>query len=146
MKKCRTAGGLALAGLLVCILVVMFRWSDRRTSAPFEVGKVLPAHIREGLDLTDEQLQQIEALEKDVRKRLQGILTEKQLNKVEKTDRGTSFGLFGSEKPSARDTTSPPAIAWFSTLEDGLAEARRTGKPIFFLSAAPHCAGVSGIW
>jgi hypothetical protein len=28
----------------------------------------------------------------------------------------------------------------------GLAEAKRTGKPILFVSAAPHCAGVSGMW
>jgi len=38
------------------------------------------------------------------------------------------------------------AIQWFATLEAGRAEAARTGKPILFLSAAPHCGGVSGIW
>jgi hypothetical protein len=37
-------------------------------------------------------------------------------------------------------------IQWFATLERGLAEAKRTGKPILFVSAAPHCAGVSGMW
>ena len=26
------------------------------------------------------------------------------------------------------------------------ATAERTGRPILFVSAAPHCAGVSGIW
>lgn len=41
---------------------------------------------------------------------------------------------------------SPPAIQWFATLDRGLAEARRTGKPILFASAAPHCAGVPGMW
>ena len=42
----------------------------------------------------------------------------------------------------------PPAnsIQWFATLKAGLAEAQRTGKPILLVSAAPHCAGVSGIW
>ena len=25
-------------------------------------------------------------------------------------------------------------------------EARRTGRPILLVSAAPHCAGVSGTW
>jgi hypothetical protein len=37
-------------------------------------------------------------------------------------------------------------IAWFATLEAGRAEAKRTDKPILFLSAAPHCGGVSGLW
>ena len=37
-------------------------------------------------------------------------------------------------------------IQWFATWEAGKAEAERTGRPILFLSAAPHCAGVSGIW
>jgi hypothetical protein len=37
-------------------------------------------------------------------------------------------------------------IQWFATLERGQAEARRTGMPILFLSAAPHCGGISGIW
>ena len=42
----------------------------------------------------------------------------------------------------------PPArtIAWFGTLEAGRAEAERTGRPILFLSAAPLCGGVPGIW
>jgi hypothetical protein len=37
-------------------------------------------------------------------------------------------------------------IQWFARLKDGLAEARRTGKPILFLSAAPSCGGVPGVW
>lgn len=40
----------------------------------------------------------------------------------------------------------PGGIAWYATLERGLAEAKRSGRPILFLSAAPHCAGISGIW
>jgi hypothetical protein len=48
-------------------------------------------------------------------------------------------------------TTSPatgkdPAIQWYATLERGLAEAKRTNKPILFVTGAPHCAGVSGMW
>ncbi len=39
-----------------------------------------------------------------------------------------------------------PSIQWFATLERGLAEARRTGKPILFAAGAPHYAGVSGMW
>lgn len=39
-----------------------------------------------------------------------------------------------------------PRIAWYSTLEGGLAEAKRSNRPILFTSAAPQCLGVSGIW
>lgn len=38
------------------------------------------------------------------------------------------------------------AIQWFATLSRGLAEAKRTGKPILFVSGNPSCAGVSGMW
>jgi hypothetical protein len=37
-------------------------------------------------------------------------------------------------------------IMWFATLEAGRTEAKRTDKPILFVSAAPHCGGVSGLW
>lgn len=37
-------------------------------------------------------------------------------------------------------------IAWHGTWEGGLAAAKKTGKPIMFLSAAPHCRGVPGTW
>lgn len=37
-------------------------------------------------------------------------------------------------------------IQWYATLDAGLREAKRSGRPILFLSAAPHCGGVSGVW
>ena len=37
-------------------------------------------------------------------------------------------------------------IAWYSTLKQGLAVAKPTGRPILLVSAAPHCHGISGIW
>ena len=40
----------------------------------------------------------------------------------------------------------PERIAWYSVLEDGLAEAKRSGKPIMFLTAAPQCASIPGMW
>jgi hypothetical protein len=46
-------------------------------------------------------------------------------------------------QPSA-ETKSDAIIPYYATLDRGLAEAKRTGKPILFVSAAPHCAGVSG--
>ena len=41
---------------------------------------------------------------------------------------------------------APPRIAWYGTLESGLAEAQRSGRPILFVSGAPQCLGVPGIW
>ncbi|MCP4461435.1 MAG: hypothetical protein GY819_01405 [Planctomycetaceae bacterium] len=40
----------------------------------------------------------------------------------------------------------PTGINWYGVLQDGLAEAKRTGKPILLTSAAPQCIGVSGMW
>ena len=44
------------------------------------------------------------------------------------------------------DEPVPPRIAWYGTLKSGLAEAQRSGRPILFVSAAPQCLGVPGIW
>ena len=57
----------------------------------------------------------------------------------------------GPGGPGGRMNQSPATpegagIQWYATLDRGLAEAKRTGKPILFVSAAPHCAGVSGMW
>src|SRR5262245_23310204 len=45
----------------------------------------------------------------------------------------------------ADDGTAQGGIQWFATWESGLREAQRSGRPILLVSAAPHCAGVSGI-
>ena len=37
-------------------------------------------------------------------------------------------------------------IQWFATLEPARRVAEKTGRPILFLTAAPHCGGVSGMW
>lgn len=39
-----------------------------------------------------------------------------------------------------------PGIAWYGVLADGIAESKRAGKPIFFITAAPQCGGVPGMW
>ncbi len=41
---------------------------------------------------------------------------------------------------------APPKIAWYGTLKSGLAEAKRSQRPILFVSGAPQCLGVPGIW
>ena len=37
-------------------------------------------------------------------------------------------------------------IAWHGTWKGGLVEAKRTGKPIMLVSAAPQCHSVPGVW
>ena len=49
----------------------------------FELGKVLPPHIREELALTEAQEKELIALEKDVKRRLEKILTADQLRIIE---------------------------------------------------------------
>ncbi len=40
----------------------------------------------------------------------------------------------------------PEHIAWYSNLDDALAEAKRTNRPILVHAAAPQCSGVPGMW
>jgi len=37
-------------------------------------------------------------------------------------------------------------VAWYVTWDTGLAEAKRSNRPIFFMSAAAQCTGVSGVF
>jgi hypothetical protein len=37
-------------------------------------------------------------------------------------------------------------IAWYPILDDGLAEAKRTNKPILFMAVASQCGGISGVF
>lgn len=41
--------------------------------------------------------------------------------------------------PSAAGQGLKKGITWYGVLQDGLDEARRTGKPILLTSAAPQC-------
>ncbi len=51
--------------------------------------------------------------------------------------KGPSYG--GSVSDSK---TVAPGIAWYGVLQDGFDEAKRSGKPILFVTAAPQCGGV----
>lgn len=141
----------------------------------FELGRVLPPFVRVDLDLTADQEKQLAALEAEVKQKLEKILTADQKKKLADLrppmgpmGKGGPGGPPGKGKggfkdgppPKGGDKDGPPpkkddggeqakaggGIQWFATLEAGKAEAERTGRPILFLSAAPHCAGVSGIW
>jgi hypothetical protein len=49
----------------------------------FQLGWVLPPHVRNDLELTEEQQKQIAELEKEVKQRLEKILTEKQKRQIQ---------------------------------------------------------------
>ncbi|MGC4042469.1 MAG: hypothetical protein QM758_01545 [Armatimonas sp.] len=52
-------------------------------------------------------------------------------------------------RPSNERTVPTPTeggIVWFGSLKAGLAEAKRTNRPVLLLSAAPQCHGIPGIW
>jgi len=51
-----------------------------------------------------------------------------------------------SQKAPVTKPQAGGGVQWFTHLKDGLAEARRTGKPILYLSAAPSCGGAPGVW
>jgi len=51
---------------------------------------------------------------------------------------------YGGSVPKSRKVVT--GIAWYGVLTEGLAEAKRTGKPILFITAAPQCGGVPGMW
>lgn len=142
----------------------------------FELGRVLPPFARDELDLTAEQEEKIAALEKEVKAKLERILTTEQRRKLRSirppmppggTDGGPDGGPGGERegRPGGRkgrpdgpppgkkgqdrpddEQASAGGIQWFTSLEQGRAEAARTGRAILLVSAAPHCGGVSGIW
>jgi len=130
----------------------------------FELGRVLPPFVREDLDLTDEQEKQVAALENEVKEKLKKILTAEQQKKAARArppmgpppdfdgppGKGHGPGGKGKDGPPPKKDDGEQArtggIQWFPTWEACKAEAERTGRPILFVSAAPHCAGVSGIW
>ena len=55
-------------------------------------------------------------------------------------------GATASEEPAALASEGTRHIAWYGTWELGLAEAKRTGRPILLMSAAPRCHDVPGLW
>ena len=65
-------------------------------------------------------------------------------------ERGGRSGPRGGGPPKLEPTApleaSVEKIAWHGTWAAALAEARRTGRPILLIAAAPHCHNISGVW
>ncbi len=51
-----------------------------------------------------------------------------------------------SQATVVQEQAAPTRIQWFGTLEQGLAEAKRTNRPIMMSAAAPSCGGIAGEW
>ena len=70
--------------------------------------------------------------------------------------KGATKGTKGpnQEKPkgSAMDVPEHPqdigdaGVAWYTTWASGLEEAKRSNRPIFFMSAATTCSGIPGVF
>lgn len=124
----------------------------------FEPGRILPPHVREQIELTKEQEKTLADLEKLVKEKMERILTDEQRKKIGQAappggppGGGRGPGGPGGPPPGEKQKDGEPqavaaGIQWFTTWETAKAEAARTGRPILLVSAAPHCAGVSGIW
>ena len=150
------------------------KFGSAKGKGKFQPGMVIPPHVVADLELSSEQNKSIKDLEKEVLGRLEKILKPEQMEKM-RNARPPMGGPGGSDGPPGFGPNGPgqqkgpggpgggnrPArpgaddevkegrmggIQWFSTWESAKVEAARTGKPILLVSAAPHCAGIPGIW
>lgn len=47
---------------------------------------------------------------------------------------------------ASRQAPGAPGVAWYTTWDTALAEAKRSQRPIFFMAAAAQCDGISGVF
>jgi len=59
------------------------------------------------------------------------------------SNKGTRSAMDVPDNPQA---VGDAGVAWYTTWETGLAEAKRSNRPIFFMSAATTCSGISGVF
>jgi hypothetical protein len=136
----------------------------------WQLGKVFPPPVHDQLNLTEEQENRLRELENEIKDRVMQILSSDQKKMLDRLQRRGPAGPRqldrrlpgGGDEPSqppprgerqeppvqesAAPQTSTNGIQWFATWESGLREAQRSGRPMLLVSAAPHCAGVPGIW
>lgn len=48
--------------------------------------------------------------------------------------------------PDNPQAVGESGVAWYTTWETGLQEAKRSNRPILFMAAATTCSGVSGVF
>jgi hypothetical protein len=122
----------------------------------FQLGKVLPPFAYDQLELTKDQEKQIADLEKEVKAKLEKILTAAQKRKLEdlRPPMGGPGGPKGDRpgepapmpRPEREQAGLAEGIQWFAVLDQAKADARRLNKPILLTNGTPHCSGISGIW
>ena len=56
--------------------------------------------------------------------------------------KGPDIQEIGASSQSIGDS----GVAWYTTWKTALAEAKRSQRPIFFMSAAAQCSGISGVF
>mgnify|MGYP004268969097 CR=1 FL=1 len=63
-----------------------------------------------------------------------------------------SGGIVLAQGPRPDDLGASPqavgeaGVAWYTTWETALDEAKRSNRPIFFMAAAATCSGISGVF
>jgi hypothetical protein len=58
----------------------------------------------------------------------------------------TAFAAWSCPFAGAQQHLPPAGIQWYSMWHSGVREAAQSHRPILLVSAAPHCAGVPGMW
>jgi hypothetical protein len=107
-------GTLAVGAIVACAVTVASQPPEEKGKGPakhygspagpppLELGRVLPPHLRDQLDLTDEQDRQLDELEKEVKERLLKILTPEQRRSLRELRRHSPPG------PPPKDRPKPP--------------------------------------
>lgn len=49
-------------------------------------------------------------------------------------------------RPGVVQPVKGERITWYATLEQSRSEAKRMGRPILLVAAAPHCHQSPGVW
>lgn len=61
--------------------------------------------------------------------------------------RGNAQGRTAAlDVPDHPQAVGDAGVAWYTTWDTGLEEAKRSNRPIFFMAAATTCSGVSGVF
>ena len=73
------------------------------------------------------------------------LMTADAVARARKGGAGRMGGRLQAVKVNPQDV-GEQGVAWYATWDNALAEAKRSNRPIFFMSAAAQCSGVSGVF